>query len=154
MKAEFINPFLSKTRELFSTTFDLEVQVHKPYLLKSVNSTLWEISAEMFYSGDYEGAFAIRMSKLLSQKLLKATDIIYKNEYERVELLAEMVKELANIIGSAVTEENFSKDIKVSVPIIIQGKEEPLIWPPNITTVCIPFATQFGPFIEIFCLKY
>lgn len=153
MNVEFINPFLTSTKEVFQSFFGVETTVEKPYILDSVNSAIWEISAEMVYTGNVRGAFAIRMKQHLSTKLLQLSNVLYDNEEERSELLSGMVSEMANIIGSNASTQLVQLNINVSVPFIIQGKETRIPWPKNATTICIPFQTQYGSFVEIFCLK-
>lgn len=153
MKVEYINPFLKSTTNLFKTTFDVEPTLEKPFLLDSINSSYWDISAEMFFSKGFTGTFALRITRHLSNKLLERSGIIYKDEEERNMLLNEMVREMVNIIAGNVASELSQYNIDVSVPFIAQGKGHNLPWPKNLPTICIPFTTQFGPFIEIFCTK-
>ena len=153
MKVEYINPFLTCTKKVFETTFNFDITVEKPFLLDSVNSKRWDISAEMIFSGDFTGALALRMTKNLSNKLLKMSGIDYIDEIERDELLNEMVKELVNIIAGNASTELSSYNIDVSVPFIVQGHGHEIPWPRKIQTICIPFNTIYGPFVEIFCMK-
>lgn len=154
MKVEYINPFLAATLDLFRTTFGIEPTMEKPFLLDSVNSKRWDISAEMIFTGKCNGALAIRMTKHLSSKLLELSGISSSNdEEERAVLRTEMVKELVNIIAGNVSGQLNQLDIEVSVPFIVQGEGHEIPWPRKIPTICIPFCTPYGPFAEIFCAK-
>lgn len=153
MKVEYINPFLSATKNLFSTTFGISPTMEKPFLLDSVNSKRFDISAEMVFKGNFAGALALRMPKHLCNKLLDLSHITFSDEQERTILLTEMVKELVNIIVGNATSELSKYNVEVSVPFIVQGEGHEIPWPRNIPTICIPFYTQYGPFVEIFCAK-
>lgn len=153
MRVEYINPFLTSTKNLFKTTFGIEPSVEKPFLLDSVNSKRWDISAEMIFTGNFNGALAIRMTRHLSNKLLEKSGIDYMDDIERGELLNAMVKELVNIIAGNASSELSSYNIDVSVPFIVQGAGHEIPWPRNVKTICIPFNTRYGPFVEIFCMK-
>lgn len=153
MRVEYINPFLKSTKNLFKTTFGIDLNVEKPFLLDSVNSKRWDISAEMVFSGSFSGALALRMPKHLSNKLMELSGIEYMDDIERAELLNDMVKELVNIIAGNASTELSEYDVEVSVPFIVQGSEHELPWPRRTQTICIPFHTQYGPFVEIFCMK-
>lgn len=127
--------------------------MEKPFLLDSVNSKRWDISAEMIFSGNFNGALALRMPKHLSTKLLELSGIPFSSKEERGVLLTEMVRELVNIIAGNVSGELSQHNVEVSVPFIVQGEAHEIPWPRNIPTICIPFWTPYGPFVEIFCAK-
>lgn len=150
MKAEYINPFLNATKNLFKTTFGFEPAIEKPFLMESLASTRWEISAELVLSGAVNAALAIRMTKFLSSKLLEKSGILVNDEFERQEMVYEMVKEMTNIIAGNAAEFLSQQNIRLSVPFITHGTDQPLPWPKNAVTIGIPFNTPYGPFILCF----
>lgn len=153
MKVEYINPFLRATKKLFSTTFGIDPSMEKPFLLDCVNSKRFDISAEMVFKGNFSGALALRMPKHLCNKLLELSNITFSGDEERSILLSEMVKELVNIIVGNAASELSKYNVEVSVPFIVQGEDHEIPWPRNMPTICIPFYTRYGPFVEIFCAK-
>jgi len=46
-----------------------------------------------------------------------------------------------------------NRDIQVSPPVVVAGKDHTLSWPKNYPIIGIPFATQYGPFEVDVCFK-
>jgi len=58
------------------------------------------------------------------------------------------------LYGIEVVSSNLKdKDIKVSPPVVVAGKDHTLSWPKNYPIVGIPFTTQYGPFEVDVCFK-
>ena len=72
---------------------------------------------------------------------------------EREELAKQLVSEFTNIIAGNAISEIKNKDIRVSPPVVVAGKDHTLSWPKNYPFVGIPFATQYGPFEVDVCFK-
>ena len=146
MKAKIINPFLDATINLFQKTFDITPTPGAPYLLKLFGNHRWEISGVIGLTGVTKGVVVIRLTKILSSKLLEKSGLEYHGEKEREELVNGMVDEFVNVIaGNALTTLS-QYDIRISVPFIIQGPNHTVAWPKHGPIVCVPFATESGPF--------
>lgn len=148
MNVDYINPFLSSTIYLFSKMFGLETRkTGEPYLEEALTRHRWDISGVMVLTGNALGVIALRLSKVLANKLLEKSGIHYENETERHQLVDDMVGELVNIIAGNAARELQDFDIKVSVPVVIQGQNHSISWPANGPVVGIPFWTPLGPFL-------
>ena len=146
MKAAHVNPFLNATLNLFRTTFAVNAEVGSPYVVTDVSSHRWEISGVMILTGTAIGVVAVRLSRLLSEKLLERAEMTYSTEDERERLINAMVAEIVNVIaGNAATTLN-GHEIKVSVPFVVQGRNHSIAWPERGPIIGIPFLTPNGPF--------
>lgn len=146
MKVGYINPFLASTLNLFQTTFSVEPTAGKPYVLKDLLKHRWEISGVMVLTGSAIGVVAIRLTRLLSNKLLERSGLKYSTQDERENLVKDLVGELVNIIAGNASNRLEDYDIKISVPFVVQGENHTVSWPDRSPIVCIPFTTPFGPF--------
>ncbi len=148
MNVDYINPFLSSTIYLFSKMFSLEARkTGEPYIEEALTRHRWDISGVMVLTGNALGVVALRLSKVLANKLLEKSGIIYENEIERHQLVDDMVGELVNIIAGNAARELQGFDIKVSVPLVVQGQNHSISWPAKGPVVGIPFWTPLGPFL-------
>jgi chemotaxis protein CheX len=152
MKAELVNPFLTATIELFERTFGLTPQAGEAYLDDRAKKHRWDISAVMVLTGSAIGVVAIRLTRLLADKLLVKSGVSWESEDERESLCDGMVGELVNIISGNASGSLSGYDIDISVPIVIQGENHTVSWPDRSPILSIPFATDYGPFVVNICL--
>ncbi len=146
MNVALINPFLSSTIDLFVQTFGISPAPGAPYLDERAHTHRWDISAVMVLTGNAIGVVAIRLTKLLADKLLVSSGISWKSEDERLELINGMVGELVNVIAAQASSHLEDYKINVSVPVVVQGKDHTIAWPDKQPVIAIPFTTNIGPF--------
>lgn len=146
MNASYINPFLAATLNLFKTTFSVSATPGEPYVLNDLLKHRWEISGVMVMTGSAIGVIAIRLTSLVSNKLLEKSGLTYSSTIERETLIKEMVGELVNIIAGNASNKLDEYDINISVPFVVQGKNHTVSWPSKAPVISIPFTTPFGPF--------
>ena len=153
MDVKIINPFLVSCENAFKNMFDMPPQHKDPYLLDPNAGPAWEISGLLGITGDYNGVVAFRLHKILADKMLERSGIEIVMESEREELAKQLVSEFTNIIAGNAASEIKNKDIKVSPPVVVAGKDHTLSWPKSYPIVGIPFTTQYGPFEVDVCFK-
>jgi chemotaxis protein CheX len=147
MKAELVNPFLSATIELFEKTFGVTPRPGEAYLDDRSKKHRWDISAVMVLTGSAIGVVAIRLTRVLADKLLVKSGVAWESEDERESLCDGMVGELVNIISGNASGRLKGYDIEISVPIVIQGENHTVSWPDRAPVLGIPFSTDYGPFV-------
>jgi chemotaxis protein CheX len=153
MDVTVINPFLTACENAFKSMFNLLPDHKAPYLLDVIASRHWEISGLLGLTGDYSGIIAFRLHKVLADKMLEISDIEINSPEEKAEMARELVSEFTNIIAGNAASAIKHKNINVSPPVVITGKDHIISWPHNYPVVAIPFVTQFGPFEVDVCLK-
>ena len=79
MNASYINPFLAATLNLFKTTFSVSATPGEPYVLNDLLKHRWEISGVMVMTGSAIGVIAIRLTSLVSNKLLEKSGLTYSS---------------------------------------------------------------------------
>jgi len=147
LNAAYVNPFLSATIRLFEQMFGITPVVGSIYLDERAHTHRWDISAVMVLTGNAIGVVALRLTRLLSDKLLVKTGVTWKEEDERLDLVNGMVGELVNIIAGNASGELKDLDIEISVPIVVQGTNHTVAWPDKEPVLAIPFTTPLGPFL-------
>jgi CheY-specific phosphatase CheX len=98
-------------------------------------------------TGSAIGVVAIRLSRVLADKLLQKSGVAWKGEDERESLCDGMVGELVNVIAGNASGNLSGYDIEISVPLVIQGENHTVSWPDRTPILSIPFATELGPFL-------
>jgi chemotaxis protein CheX len=147
MNVAYVNPFLSSTIELFERTFGLTPLPGEIFLDERARKHRWDISAVMVLTGSAIGVVAIRLTRLLADKLLIRSGVQWKDEEERESLCDGMVGEMVNIISGNASGKLSDYDIEISVPIVIQGENHTISWPERAPIVGVPFSTDIGPFM-------
>ena len=152
MNADFVNPFLSSTIELFERTFGITPQPGEIFLDERARKHRWDVSAVMVLTGSAIGVVAIRLTRLLADKLLQRSGVQWGSEEERESLCDGMVAEMVNIISGNASGQLSGYDIEISVPIVIQGENHTISWPERAPILGVPFSSDIGPFLIDICL--
>jgi len=152
MNADFVNPFLSSTIELFERTFGITPQPGEIFLDERARKHRWDVSAVMVLTGNAIGVVAIRLTRLLADKLLQRSGVQWEGEEERESLCDGMVAEMVNIISGNASGQLSGYDIEISVPIVIQGENHTISWPERAPILGVPFSSDIGPFLIDICL--
>ncbi len=147
MDAAHINPFLSSTISLFEKLFAVTPQPGEIFLDTKARKHRWDISAVMVLTGSAIGVVAIRLTRVLADKLLEKSGVGWKTDDERESLINGMVGELVNIIAASASTKIGEFNIEISVPIVVQGENHTISWPESAPIIGVPFWTPFGPFL-------
>ena len=86
MNAAYVNPFLSATIDLFEKTFATSPVPGEIFLDEKARKHRWDISAVMVLTGSAIGIVAIRLTRLLADKLLRKSGVEWKGDEERESL--------------------------------------------------------------------
>lgn len=146
MNVAFVNPFLSATVDLFESSFKVKPTPGTPYKDDKAASHRWDISAIMILTGNAIGVVVLRLTKVLADKLLELSEVVWETEDEREALVSAMVGELVNVIGAQASSKLSKYAIEISVPVVVQGKNHTVSWPDHSPVIAIPFATPYGHF--------
>lgn len=147
MNAALVNPFLAATIELFERTFGITPRVGEVYLDDRARNHRWDISAIMILTGSAIGVVAVRLTRVLADKLLRKSGVEWKDDEERLSLCDGMVGELVNVIAGNASGNLSGYDVEISVPLVVQGRNHTVSWPDQAPILSIPFSTELGPFL-------
>ena len=150
MKAEFINPFLKASINLFKEYLGLQAVSGKPYLRPDPQD-LDEVSAIIGLAGDTRGAVVLSFSRETAIKIVSKME---GHEYKMLgNDVLDGVGELVNIIAGNAKQDLLDFRIEISLPGVITGNSYKIRWPEGIPVVAIPFTTEVGPFSVNVSLK-
>lgn len=142
MKAEYINPFVRAVTNAFETM--LGCTPHRGALtLKSSLSPQFEISGIIGLSGNAVGTVVLTLSEAVA---LKAASAMLMTEATAVDDdVIDAVGELTNMVAGAAKAELEEYALSVSLPNVITGQGHDVRFPSNVTPICVPFETEWGP---------
>ena len=142
MKVEYINPFLTSLANAFLTMLGCEVK-RGNLRLRDGSSPLHEISGIIGLSGKAVGMVVLSLSEAVA---LKAASTMLMTETTEInDDVIDAVGELANMVAGAAKAELEEYDLSVSLPSVVTGKNHEVRFPSNVTPICIPYETPWGP---------
>lgn len=145
MDASYITPFVKSIQNVFSTMLQLPVTVNTPQI-KQDSTPTHDVSGIIGMSGDVIGTV------ILSFKTDSAESIVALFCGEKLESgtadFADAVGELVNMVsGGAKALFLDSKDVSISCPSVIVGKDHGVALPSDVPCVVIPCSTDCGEFV-------
>jgi chemotaxis protein CheX len=147
MKVDFINPFITSTRQMMQTMAGIrefkKVELNAEHELKSH----YDVSAVIGLTGAAKGTIVLSFSETI------ALGILARLVGERVTVFdkdtCDAVGEMVNIIAgsaSAALSRGTNALINRSIPSVVLGRGHRIHHPPNIPCINIFFRTEIGEF--------
>jgi chemotaxis protein CheX len=142
MKVEYINPFIASLNNAFQTM--LGCAVHRgPLSLKDGIAPKFEISGIIGLSGMAIGTVVLSLSEAVA---LKAASVMLMSETTRIDAdVVDAVGELTNMVAGRAKADLEEYQLSVSLPSVITGRDHTVRFPSNVTPICVPFDTAWGP---------
>ena len=145
-------PFVQATINVLSSMTGLSPVPGKPYV-KKTDKAQGDVSAIVGITGCKSGAVALSFSQSCAIALVKGMlgdaieDIIADTR--------DAVGEITNMISgqARATLSEMSLPLQGSTPSIVFGANHSLSFPGQVTTVAIPFETDYGAFTLEFCFQ-
>jgi chemotaxis protein CheX len=142
MRAEYINPFVKSLITTFSTMLDCTATRGQPLLKRDAHPP-FEISGVIGLSGKAAGTVVVSLSKAVA---LRATSAMLMVESTEVDAdVIDAVGEIANMVAGAAKAELAEYELSMSLPSVITGRGHEVRFPSNVTPICVPFETAWGP---------
>ena len=143
MKVEYINPFITSLAMAFQTM--LGCQVERGVLArKEGDLPLHDYSGVIGLSGRTVGTVVVSLSKNVAVQATSVMLMTPADDVSETEIV-DAVGELANLVAGAAKARLEGYDLSVSLPSVITGKAHTVCFPSNITPICVPFETGWGP---------
>jgi chemotaxis protein CheX len=142
MNADYINPFITATTNVFSTMLMCDLERG---LLATRNSftPLYEVSGIIGLSGQAVGTVVVSLCKEVAMGATEA--MLGERPRDINEDVVDAVGELANMIAGGAKRDLEDLAMSVSLPSVICGKNHSLTFPSNATPILIPFESPWGP---------
>lgn len=141
MKAEYINPFLTSAIAAFDTMLGCKLERGIPYI-KNGREPEHDVSGVIGLSGKARGTIVLSLSR---QAALNATAVLLQEQPVEINAdVADAVGELTNIIAGGAKAKLEHLNMSVSLPTVITGKCHCVELPKSVTSICIPFESDWG----------
>ena len=142
MRAEYINPFIRSLGNAFKTMLNCEVRRGTP-CLKTDLCPHYDISGVIGLSGQAIGTVVLSLSEAVA---LKAASTMLMCELTEIDAdVVDAVGELANVVAGSAKAELEEYHMSTSLPSVITGRNHNVRFPSNVTPICVPFQTDWGP---------
>jgi chemotaxis protein CheX len=142
MKAEYINPFVNATVEAFDKMLGCELR-RGALALKSGRETHFEISGVIGLSGNAIGTVVLSFSKEVA---IKAAGVMLMTEMTEVtDEVVDAVGELTNMVAGSAKSKLEELQLSISLPNVVTGAGHEIRFPSEVTPICIPFESPWGP---------
>jgi chemotaxis protein CheX len=149
MRAEYINPFVSAVANTFATVVACELQRGAPRL-QLPGEELFDVSGVIGLSGSAVGSVVLSVSKEVA---LQATSVMLMTEMTEVNAdVIDAVGELTNMVAGSAKAKLAELQLSISLPTVVTGKGHVLSFPREVTPICIPFESTWGPLKVEVCL--
>jgi chemotaxis protein CheX len=144
MRADYINPFIKSLNRVFQTMLGCEVRRGQPYL-KVNSSSEHAISGVIGLSGRAVGTVVLSLS---GEVAIRAASTMHSCELAKIDAdVCDAIGELTNMVAGAAKAELEEYRLSVSLPNIVTGKDHEVRFPSNVTPLCVPFETAWGPLL-------
>ncbi len=145
MRAEHINPFIGSLVNAFETMLSCEVRRGSLRLKNQGPAALYDISGVIGLSGKAVGTVVVSLSKEVA---LKATSIMLMSEATDInDDVVDAVGELTNMIAGAAKAKLEEYELSISLPSVVTGQDHLLRFSSEVTPICVPFETDWGPLV-------
>ncbi len=142
MRAEYINPFIASVSNAFLTMLDCKLR-RGTISLKDHNSPKYEISGIVGLSGKAIGTVVLSLSEAVA---LKAASTMLMCETTEIDAdVVDAVGELTNMVAGGAKAELEQYQLMVSLPNVITGRDHEVRFPSDVTPICVPFESEWGP---------
>lgn len=141
MDASLITPFMTSIQNVFSTMFQLPVEIGEPRI-KTDSSTTHDVSGIIGVSGEMVGTIVLSMPSDTAESIVALfTGMEMKSDTDD---FADAVGELINMISGNAKAEFQRKSVSISCPSVVIGSGHRVASGSNIPCVMIPCNTDCG----------
>jgi Predicted inhibitor of MCP methylation, homolog of CheC len=150
MKAQYINPFLVASVNLFRNYLGVQCSSGSPFINNDPQS-LDEVTGIIGLAGETVGAVVLSFSREtaigIASKMAGKTYTTMSNE------VIDIVGELVNIVAGNAKRDLLEFRIIISLPGVLIGAGSRIKWPEGVPVITIPFESELGAFSVNVSLK-
>jgi chemotaxis protein CheX len=148
MKVEFINPFLSATKNVLETMCQTTVKANKPSLKQDTMSYGAITGIIGMASSTISGCMVLSFSEACILRVV--ANMLYEEPKNKIdEDIIDAVGELTNMIcgGAKAQLAKLNHKFDLATPTMITGKGIEIAYHTEAPTIVIPFTTDYGDFV-------
>jgi chemotaxis protein CheX len=141
---QYIQPFISVTRDVFDKFVGHEVKAGYPFFVDKEEAQNWDVSGVIGLTGEAKGAVSVSMKT--DYAILLTGKLTGKQHTYLDEEVLDAVGEIVNIIaGNAKQKLEDTFNLTISLPSIVKGKGHAIVWSKERARImCIPFTAPGG----------
>lgn len=144
MDASYITPFIDATKNVFMTMMGLTITIGKPQIRDTIPNEAFDVSGIIGMSGDVIGTV------MLSFTMESAKNIVAKFTGSEIDVNSEdfgdAIGELVNMISGGAKSKFEGKNVSISCPSIVIGKDHTIQQPSDSICIHIPCSSESGNF--------
>jgi chemotaxis protein CheX len=147
MKVDFINPFITATRQLMTTMAGIKEFKKAELSAEHELVSSFDVSAAIGLTGSAQGTIVLSFSEAIAIEILARLigEKVTKFDKDVCDAVGEMVNIIAGS-ASALLPQSSGSVIDRSIPSVILGRGHKIYHPPNIPCINIFFQTEIGAF--------
>jgi chemotaxis protein CheX len=141
VKAEYINPFISATVEVFATMLGCELKRGALSLNQNFQPA-HEISGIIGLSGKASGTVVVSVGQDVA---IAATEVMLGNRPDSVTTdVIDAVGELTNMIAGRAKAMLEQLEMNLALPTVITGQNHTIRFGSGAKTICVPYSCAWG----------
>lgn len=141
MKAEYINPFISATVEVFATMLGCELK-RGALSLNHDFQPAHEISGIIGLSGRASGTVVVSVGRDVA---ISATEVMLGHRPESIDTdVIDAVGELTNMIAGRAKAMLAQLEMNLALPTVITGQNHTIRFGSGAKTICVPYSCPWG----------
>lgn len=142
MRAEFINPFVSATHNVFQTMLSTKLTRGELSLKKS-HTPSHEVCGLIGLAGKCHGMVVVGLGR---ETALQLAGVLLGTKVEELNSdVVDAVGELTNMIAGAAKTQLAEYQLSIGLPTVICGKTNTINFPSGSPPLMIPFDSDMGP---------
>lgn len=150
MDQSYIMPFVKSVQNVFEMMLQLPVQVGAPEL-KAAGKPSFDVSGIIGMSGDVEGSVILSFPTATAERIV-ALFVGEDLEHTHADF-ADAVGELVNMISGGAKAQFEGKQVSISCPSVVIGKDHVVHGRKDVICIGIPCASDCGEFAVEVALK-
>jgi|GEM_PF-6918742 len=140
IKAEYLNHFVSKTKEIFSEMF--EVDLHRTEIqAKNEDVPRHFFSGVVGFSGNLQGIFSLSIDEEFAQW---CTASLQEKETFTPQEIADTIRNLTHQVGSTALERFAEHKLTMGFPLVLSGDNVEVYHPQSAEPICVSFSSTRG----------
>jgi chemotaxis protein CheX len=150
MDSSYITPFMTSIQNVFSTMFQLPVEIGEPSI-KTDKTATHDVSGIIGVSGEMVGTIVLSMPKAAASSIVTLfTGMEMDTDSDD---FADAIGELVNMISGNAKAEFQRKGVSISCPSVVVGSDHRVSSPSDTACVMIPCTTDCGEVVLEIALR-
>lgn len=144
MNADYINPFLASTVNVFETMLGIELDRERPFI-RDCAAPQYEVTGIIGLTGKATGTVALSMPREVAMAITEK--LLGERHVDINPTVVDAVGEVTNMIAGAAKSRMEQLQLSLGLPTVVTGKASCIAFPSRATPICIPFNSQLGPVV-------